>query len=113
MAERADAIDAGWITLWLEVRRLEIGLAQAGFADLLEITFGVDVVLNNLAVRATKSQAAIVQLKIAGAVDQSGVHGGSGAKELDLFLVVVQSRLEERSGIAVAAGKAASTWSRP
>lgn len=45
---------------------------QAGFADPLEITFGVDVVLDNLAVRATKPQAAIVQLKITGAVDQSG-----------------------------------------
>lgn len=56
----------------LEVRRLEIGFVQAGFADPLEITFGVDVVLDNLAVRATKPQAAIVQLKITGAVDQSG-----------------------------------------
>src|SRR5664280_706328 len=94
----AHTIDTGRIALWLEVGRLEIRLAQAGFTDIAFVIFNRDLVFDELPFCVAEAEITFVETHSTFGIDGPAMHGWCGAEVGDLVGESVEIFFEKPYG---------------
>ena len=87
-------VDPVWITDGLVVRRLQVGIAQVRFADVLAVITRADIGGHRGALGIAEFQQPVIPLEAAVVIHQPGVHRGCGTEVRDLLIKPIQHRLK-------------------